>query len=549
MYFCAKNIVQNQIKISYLGGRMETKIKLNIGTLTDLNQITNVVVTSIACEYLIDQLRSELRKFSRDVDLKEQITELASIVDRSYDASFASFEAWHSAKTLAQADMLEFIGKLDNFLSEKGLIASRDLIDRIQNDFVQFVIKLSTIKITQEEIDLAGVDVNREYVASAVEQLRLLDEGILLVSLASMELEFTPIDTKQDRNKFVEDKLRRLDKLTTSCTQIFDNDYDKLLNQILAMHDKFYNVCYSSDTDGEKSEKARKILKSLNPHRLLLDKLENKLAEANELKRQLTIHGKKMTASLDEEKKSITTKLSENPEEEDILNNKLEAKEFVTKEYLARIETEIDALTKLQEKMTAHYKVLDQLEISLKGAIPTEQDMNKYSSIVHKFQELAVRLELDKSQPVKLDKEVIDLINTAIIGIQNMVEHAKNFKDLYLRNAMLTAIFRAVNDLNDFATSENKAEQLNQINYVANKLDKYNEQEKLFTDNIVSYRKLANDIIRNISIIISQTINASHTFEIIDMVDGVIKQFESMYQNLSDNQKKQIEIMKDIMTL
>lgn len=549
MYFCAKNIVQNQIKISYLGGRMETKIKLNIGTLTDLNQITNVVVTSIACEYLIDQLRSELRKFSRDVDLKEQITELASIVDRSYDASFASFEAWHSAKTLAQADMLEFIGKLDNFLSEKGLIASRDLIDRIQNDFVKFVIKLSTIKITQEEIDLAGVDVNREYVASAVEQLRLLDEGILLVSLASMELEFTPIDTKQDRNKFVEDKLRRLDKLTTSCTQIFDNDYDKLLNQILAMHDKFYNVCYSSDTDGEKSEKARKILKSLNPHRLLLDKLENKLAEANELKRQLTIHGKKMTASLDEEKKSITTKLSENPEEEDILNNKLEAKEFVTKEYLARIETEIDALTKLQEKMTAHYKVLDQLEISLKGAIPTEQDMNKYSSIVHKFQELAVRLELDKSQPVKLDKEVIDLINTAIIGIQNMVEHAKNFKDLYLRNAMLTAIFRAVNDLNDFATSENKAEQLNQINYVANKLDKYNEQEKLFTDNIVSYRKLANDIIRNISIIISQTINASHTFEIIDMVDGVIKQFESMYQNLSDNQKKQIEIMKDIMTL
>lgn len=549
MYFCAKNIVQNQIKISYLGGRMETKIKLNIGTLTDLNQITNVVVTSIACEYLIDQLRSELRKFSRDVDLKEQITELASIVDRSYDASFASFEAWHSAKTLAQADMLEFIGKLDNFLSEKGLIASRDLIDRIQNDFVQFVIKLSTIKITQEEIDLAGVDVNREYVASAVEQLRLLDEGILLVSLASMELEFTPIDTKQDRNKFVEDKLRRLDKLTTSCTQIFDNDYDKLLNQILAMHDKFYNVCYSSDTDGEKSEKARKILKSLNPHRLLLDKLENKLAEANELKRQLTIHGKKMTASLDEEKKSITTKLSENPEEEDILNNKLEAKEFVTKEYLARIETEIDALTKLQEKMTAHYKVLDQLEISLKGAIPTEQDMNKYSSIVHKFQELAVRLELDKSQPVKLDKEVIDLINTAIIGIQNMVEHAKNFKDLYLRNAMLTAIFRAVNDLNDFATSENKAEQLNQINYVANKLDKYNEQEKLFTDNIVSYRKLANDIIRNISIIISQTINASHTFEIIDMVDGVIKQFESIYQNLSDNQKKQIEIMKDIMTL
>lgn len=541
--------MQNQIKIFYLGGRMETKIKLNIGTLTDLNQITNVVVTSIACDYLIDKLRSELRKFSRDVDLKEQIAKLATIIDRSYDASFVSFEAWHSAKTMAQADMLEFINQLDNFLSEQGLITSRELVDKIQNDFVQFIIQLSTIKITPEEIDLAGVDIDRGYVTSAVEQLRLLDEGILLVNLASMELEFTPVDTKQDRNKFVEDKLRRLNKLTASCNQLFDNDYNKLLNQILAMHDKFYNICYSSDTDGEKSEKARKILKSLNPHRLLLDKLENKLAEANELKRQLTIHGKKMTASLDDEKRNITAKLNENPEEKDILNNKLEAKEFVTKEYLARIETEIDALTKLQERMTGHYKVLDQLEISLKGAIPTEQDMNKYSSLVHKFQELAVRLELDKSQPVKLDKEIIALINTAITGIQNIVEQAKNFKDLYLRNAMLTAIFRAVNDLNDFATSENKAEQLNQINYVANKLDKYSEQEKLFTDNIVSYRKLANDIIRNISIIISQTINASHIFEIIDMLDGVIKQFESMYQNLSDNQKKQIEIMKDIMTL
>lgn len=528
---------------------METKIKLRIGTLTDLNQITNVLVTCLNGEYLIDSMRSALRKYSRDVDLKKQISDFANVIDRNYSASFASYEAWLTDKQLANNAMLELLKSVDKYLAEKEIITAGSLVDSIQNDMISFLLSLSTMRVTLEELDLTGVNISKEYLASAIEQLRLLDEGMLISNLASMELEFTPLDTKRDRNKFIEEKLNRLDRLTKSCQKVFDNDYDKLLNQILAMYDKFYSISYSSDTDGEKVEKARRILKVINSHRLLLDKLENKLAEANELKRQLTIHKKKVEDNLNEQKDSINAKLSENPEEQDILANQIEAKEFVAFEYSERITEEIEALTKLQEQMTEHYKVLDQLEISLKCAIPSEEDLNKYSSISHKFQELTVRLELDKSKPIKPSKELMATLNTAIVGLKELVVYANDFKDLFVRNSMLTAIFRAVNDLNDFATSTNKAEQLNQINFVASTLGKYNELEQLFNKNIVNYRRIANDTIRNISIIISKEINGKNIFEVIDMIDGVIKQFSTLYDNLSDNQKRQIDVMKEIMTL
>lgn len=534
---------------SCLGGRMETKIKLNVGTLTDLNDISSIVITTMSYEYFVDILRTAIRKYDKDNQLKPFIDDFAKIIDTSYDVSFSSVGAWQQDYALINSKMFELVKGLDSALAEKEMLAEGEFGAEIQNQLIQFITKLSTLKITNEELDVTGLDLPKEYLISALEQLTLLDEGMLISQLASMELDFTPVDSKRDRNKFIEEKLNRLDKLTKSCQKTFDSDYDKLLDQILAMYDKFYNISYSTDTDGEKIEKARKVVKVINSHRQLLDKLENKLAEANELKRQLLIHEKKVNEGLVEQTQQISDKINENPEAKEILDNQLKAKEFVAFEYGERIAQEIDALTSLQEKMTAHYKVLDQLDISLKTAIPNEENLSKFSSIVHKFQELSVRLELNKSQPEKPSKEVLQTLNTAVMGLRMASKFADDFKELYLRNSMLTAIFRAINDLNDFATSENKAEQLNQINYITAKLGKYDELEKTFSQTGVNYRKMANDVIRNISIVISKTINCTNLFEVIDMIDALAKQFETLYDELQNNHKQQVEIMKEIITL
>lgn len=534
---------------SCLGGRMETKIKLNVGTLTDLNDISSIVITTMSYEYFVDILRTAIRKYDKDNQLKPFIDDFAKIIDTSYDVSFSSVGAWQQDYALINSKMFELVKGLDSALAEKEILAEGEFGAEIQNQLIQFITKLSTLKITNEELDVTGLDLPKEYLISALEQLTLLDEGMLISQLASMELDFTPVDSKRDRNKFIEEKLNRLDKLTKSCQKTFDSDYDKLLDQILAMYDKFYNISYSTDTDGEKIEKARKVVKVINSHRQLLDKLENKLAEANELKRQLLIHKKKVNENLVEQTQQISDKINENPEAKEILDNQLRVKEFVAFEYGERIAQEIDALTSLQEKMTAHYKVLDQLDISLKTAIPNEENLSKFSSIVHKFQELSVRLELNKSQPEKPSKEVLQTLNTAVMGLRMASKFADDFKELYLRNSMLTAIFRAINDLNDFATSENKAEQLNQINYITAKLGKYDELEKTFSQTGVNYRKMANDVIRNISIVISKTINCTNLFEVIDMIDALAKQFETLYDELQNNHKQQVEIMKEIITL
>lgn len=528
---------------------MENKIKLKIGSLTDLNEISTVLVSAISCEYLIDAIRASLRKYSRQIDLEKQISDFAQIIDNSYATSFSGFSSWQNDKSFAHTQMLEFLQSLDGFLTENKIIESKQLQNEIQEDYVKFLTSMSLMKITNEELDLSGVNISKEYLNSALEQLRLLDEGVLIDNLTTMTLEYTPLDTTADKNKFIDRKLTKLNKLIQSANATFDNDYDKLLNQILGMYSKFYNISYNSDTDGEKSEKARKIVKTLSSHRMLLDKLENKLEEANELKRQLKIHASRLETNLDEQKKLVADKSSDNEDINEMENNQLSAKEFVAFDYTNRIEEEIQSLTALQEKIANHYKVLDQLEFSLKGAIPSEDEMARYSSIVHKFKELSIRLEMDKSKPDKPNKELVATINTAITGLRTLSEYAKNFEDLFLRNCMLTAIFRAVNDLNDFAISKNKAEQLNQINFVAKTLGKYNELNQTFGENIVSYRKIANDTIRNISIIISKTINGVNIYEVIDIINVIAKNFEDLYENLDVNHKKQIEVMQEIIRL
>ena len=529
---------------------METnKIKLQLGVLNDLNEISSAVISCLTCEYLIDLIRSDLRKYGNEANLKDFIGDFADLIDNTYDVSFSSFTSWQMKKSESTSDFLSFVQDLDKYLTEKGIIEERTVINEIQGRLTEFLLSLSKLKITQDELDLSDVKLEKEYIVNTLEQVRLLDEGILLSDLASMQLDFIPLDTSKFSHKYIEDKLKRLNKITDYCDNTFENSYSKLLNQVVSMYGKFYNVCYGNYTDGEKAEKARSIVKTLNPHRLLLDKLENKLSEANELKRQLTIHEKKLDSVLKEKVESTNQKVKENAEEKDVYEHELDEMKFAFSNYSTQIENSISKVNEVEEKIAKHYKVLDQLEISLKTAIPSEDDLNKYSSLGYKFQELLVKLELSKSQARKSEKELLKTIDTAEYGLGTLTKYASELKDLYLRNSMLTAIFRAVNDLNDFATSQNKATQLNQINFVADRLSKYSEKEQAFSSDMLAYRKISNNLIRDISITLGKPIIITRLFEIIDMIDIAIKQIDTLQEKLEANHKEQITYMKSIMEM
>lgn len=528
---------------------METKYKLQLGVISDINDISQSVVSALSSEYLIDTIRDIIRTYNKETNLTKFMDKFADLINKSYDVSFVSVNAWLNNKTDTNLEMLGLVQELDKYLAEKQITKETQVLAEVQQKMQNFLVSLSAIKITPETIEFSNLDIEKEYIASMLEQLRLLDEGMLLSSIADMSLEFTPLDVEKNRNVFIEEKLNNLNKVTNSCQKIFDDDYDRLLSQVVSMYNKFYDICYATLTDGEKAEKARKVVKSINPHRLVLDKLENKLTKANELKRQLIIHEKRLKEGLEVQNDGFAKRMEENPDEKDIFENEMNGVKFVTENYFGQIENSIAKVNKLEENITKHYKVLDQLENALKTAIPTEDDMKKYSSLAFKFQELLVRLELAKSQVNKSDKELNKLINTVVMGLGTLVRYAVEIKDLYLRNAMLGATFRAVNALNDFATNVNKSVELSKIKFVTDKLAKYSTQEQAFTGDLLTYRRVCNNAIRDISIIMGKAITDKGLMDIADLLDITIKQLEHLEESLVTNNNQQVETMRSIMEI
>ena len=304
MDLCIDNLTQNAIIIvtrivfSCFGGKMDTKYKLNLSKSYSINSLASAVVTSLTAEYLIDIIRDELKKYSAKQDLTNFMDRFAELIDESYDVSFSNMEYWLDKKSSTNSDMLKLVVDLDKTLTDKKVISERDIVNEIQDKFNHFVVSLADLIINEDFIDCSRVDLKKEYINSTLEQLRLLDEGVVLSSLMEMQLEFTPLDTKQDKNKFIEKKLSTINRIARNVETTFDTNYGKLLEQITGMYDKFYGICYSDLTDGEKAEKARKVIKEINPYRLVLDDLENKLSKANELKRQLAIHKKHLLENL-----------------------------------------------------------------------------------------------------------------------------------------------------------------------------------------------------------------------------------------------------------
>ena len=549
---CIDNLTQNAIIIvtrivfSCFGGKMDTKYKLNLSKSYSINSLASAVVTSLTAEYLIDIIRDELKKYSAKQDLTNFMDRFAELIDESYDVSFSNMEYWLDKKSSTNSDMLKLVVDLDKTLTDKKVISERDIVNEIQDKFNHFVVSLADLIINEDFIDCSRVDLKKEYINSTLEQLRLLDEGVVLSSLMEMQLEFTPLDTKQDKNKFIEKKLSTINRTARNVETTFDTNYGKLLEQITGMYDKFYGICYSDLTDGEKAEKARKVIKEINPYRLVLDDLENKLSKANELKRQLAIHKKHLLENL-ETKNSEYQNSNADDEAKELIKASLDSASAVSDSYLSQIEYSVDRINDIEKRITEHYKVLDMLENALKTAVPSEEELKRYSAVIFKVQELLVKLEQNKTQMTKDEKKLKYTNKTAKTGLQAILTYAKEIKDIFMRNSMVVAIFRAVDALEDFATDQNKAIRLKNMQNLTTKISKFNDLQKDFNNDLVTYRRISNDLIRDISITLGKGVNEDSMLSVVDLINTNLTQLQKLSESLQDNNSKQIEVLSSIL--
>ena len=549
---CIDNLTQNAIIIvtrivfSCFGGKMDTKYKLNLSKSYSINSLASAVVTSLTAEYLIDIIRDELKKYSAKQDLTNFMDRFAELIDESYDVSFSNMEYWLDKKSSTNSDMLKLVVDLDKTLTDKKVISERDIVNEIQDKFNHFVVSLADLIINEDFIDCSRVDLKKEYINSTLEQLRLLDEGVVLSSLMEMQLEFTPLDTKQDKNKFIEKKLSTINRIARNVETTFDTNYGKLLEQITGMYDKFYGICYSDLTDGEKAEKARKVIKEINPYRLVLDDLENKLSKANELKRQLAIHKKHLLENL-ETKNSEYQNSNADDEAKELIKASLDSASAVSDSYLSQIEYSVDRINDIEKRITEHYKVLDMLENALKTAVPSEEELKRYSAVIFKVQELLVKLEQNKTQMTKDEKKLKYTNKTAKTGLQAILTYAKEIKDIFMRNSMVVAIFRAVDALEDFATDQNKAIRLKNMQNLTTKISKFNDLQKDFNNDLVTYRRISNDLIRDIAITLGKGVNEDSMLSVVDLINTNLTQLQKLSESLQDNNSKQIEVLSSIL--
>lgn len=513
----------------------------------DANELSSAVITSLSSEYIIDAIKETIKKFSSDIDLKEYLSKFASLIDESYDVSFSSMAGWIAKKTDTNSQLLQVIVDLNNYLSEHKIIQKDSLVMDFQQNFAKFIVPLAGIKITEDTIDLGDVEIKKEYITSTLEQLRLLDEGVALSTLMGMSLEFTPVNTKDDKNKFIEKKLSSINKIATNIETAFENDYDKLLIQIVKMYEKFYNISYSSLNDGEKAEKTRQVIKEINPHRLVLDELENKLSKANELKRQLTLHKNQLTKSLQDKYSEFDSAKAQGSDEIELLQNSLDSTSAVTRSYVDQIDYSIDRINAIETKITEHYKVLDMLENALKPAIPAEEELKRYSAVTFKVQELIIKLEQNKTQMTSADKDLKVANKGAKIGLETILTYSKEIKDIFVRNSMIVAIFKAVDALVNFAESSNKAMAFEKMQKLTAKISKFSELEQKFRDDLVIYRRLSNDLVRDISITLGKGVTEDAMVSIVDLIDKYLTQMETLSQNLNQNNQKQIEVLRTIL--
>lgn len=526
---------------------MESKFKLRLNKSIDENSLNSATVLCLSTEYLIDITRDMFKRYNKDGKVNDYLEEFTSLVNQAYEVSFSNFNAWNLYKSNIFVKMLDMVKRCGEYLTANAEIPAGQVIDGVQGDLNEFVMSLGSIIVDHECLDLNGAVVKKEYIDSTIEQLTLMSESVVLCNLVNAHIELTPATLSSHKNEIVEKKLKSLVNVTESARKAIDEDLDKLIDLIMSMNKRFYKLSNSKMTDAEKVENARKLVKELNPHKKLLDKLENKLTKGNELKRQLTLNKAKLVSNMNDEIARIDDQIKEDPENADIYENNKNSLQFVTDTYVVQIDKSIKNINAVEEDIAERYKMLDLLQSSLKSSIPTEGEMNKLSAVAHKFQELANKQENAKSTIE--DKEIKKLLGATIQGMYALIECGKDLKEIYMRNSLLSATFKTCDVILDFAESTNKGEKLTKMLVVNKTLDKYTKLSIKMAEDFFACRKIANDTSRNIAMTMCKNYTKTSLKEISKSIEICYKEMDSLLKNLDAANREEVALIIDLLSL
>lgn len=529
---------------------MGKKIKLGLCANYQLNELNYAITSSLLCDYIIEQLGDVIKRLNKeDLDLFYVYEDYKKAIVKGNEITFASLNDWTNNRVETYQDCLNIVVDLDNIASQANKIQAGEVIEQVRKDSNKYAIYLSVIDVSLDEIDLKDVEIKAEHIDNLLKQLRLVDEGQFLSDLGLMKFEMLPLDVMNVRNKFVEQKLKRINSIAKSVGNTLEREFDRLHQDVISSYKKFRNIAYASLSDGEKYDEAMKACRVVESHREVLDKLENKLTTANEIKRQLTIHKDKLKQNEEDRIDEFNAILEEKPYEVDSVTRERGALEFVTDEYIENINSSIAKINQIEEDITIRYKMIDKIENALNSAIATESELKRYSSISFKFEDLYVRLELAKSQIKKQDKDFASALNTAILGLGVLINLGLEGKDVFMRNNLLSAVFGCVNGIYDIVENDNRSVELSQISFVTARLVQYSKSNNIFTKDLQTFRRVCNNAIRDIAMMMGKPFNLQTMLQIVDAIELTINQVQELLNTLNANHEEQTRQLGDIFNI
>lgn len=525
---------------------MENKIELHLGGAYSLQELKDGVITCLSYEYVADRLVQIVREYSY-VDLKDIEGKLANNLDSGRSVSFAKLTQWTSNKRSCYQDLLNIITEIDSALANVGVIMLGEIAEGLKKDLIDFLLALTNIVIDFDGIALGTVRIKDSVLNRTIDELIIVDQTEMLVSFNMGALKEKPLNIEKFRNTIVEKKIAKLNKILTGVRSSLDKDFVRLHNELISMFNSLLGISKSDMLDGDKEEKSRQLVRVVIKHKKLFDKLQDKMTTANELKRQLILNKRRLLENFKDQIDNYDRRVNEGLDDKDLMESEKSSLEYVINFYANQIDKLIEVTDINNEDIARKFDIVDKLTTTLKTAIPSENEMKRFSNIAYKFQELAVKLDMTKVQLETKNKDIVKGINTAVACFRLLVSEVMTGKDLFVKNSLMSAIFNSINIIYDLVDKEDKLSEIKDIKMVTNNLNRYSVISNDFQKDTLEFRKVARDGLASLAIMMGMEYDGKGLFEIVENANETLLNVQSCVEKLSKSNFEQSELLKEVL--
>ena len=470
---------------------MEKRYTWNVNCGCTDQELTTGVFGYIINETVIDFIEDTVKTYEKQLDLASFKKAFDIALQANYDIGFVSVMAWAINKNQVYNHLLEMVNTLDLILSQNKLNKGGDLVLAAKAKIDEVSQKLVDTNITTTFVDFGDVELEDSILEELFYEVQKANEGQLLVNLSTQDTQFTPYDTKKFKNSIVDNKLKKMDNALQFVETALVDNKDKVNNEFDKMLNVFYTIIYSGDPDSEKEERVSKVIKRLLIHKQKMNELEDYLADAKELSRQLVQTGNKLVEELPGKLQDYDTKIAANPKD-DKLTNERKSLEFSYENYVNQINRANARLQEVMLSINSRRDAIDNMMKELKGVVTSKGQIEDINKLTFEIQDFAVKIEMGNSQTTAKTSVFKDYMAAVKESVAVVSLYLKDFKELYLRNTMAEAMYKAFFAFN-FAgyTDKNVRPVLSQE--TIDTINANKEENEILTNNFVGY---ANSIVK-----------------------------------------------------